>query len=466
MNEQLLSALEADLHETRGEVHLLVWGASGQWLAVDQEFYELLKAFDGKTPLPSIIRGLARRGRRAPSELERELVPLVKDLQKRGILTHSGTAPELPEESISIANITLNLTNRCNLACAFCYNQGHHSAEAPVSEILDGLRRGASVIEKNSSLIILGGEPTLDSTRLLALLDGAEELFTSRPTLSTNGTLLHRALVRALASRRVEVQVSLDSADASRHDAIRGPGVHARAIEGVRRLVDSGLPVILSMVYHRDNLADLEPYLDLALALGVQEARFIPMRAIGAGHALRERLPDPWKAWSVLSEILRRRPELRRLLVRDWFSIAMVQLRAQGRRTQCGIGRRVVFIDADASVFPCPNHVAPAFKAGNLATEDLGSILHDSPLMRGIRERYHVQRYPSCRGCAFRSWCAGDCRGEVLSLCGDPSGESPHCAALKRVYTDMLWSLVEDSSALDAPARLADGRSALDASFV
>lgn len=273
----------------------------------------------------------------------------------------------------------------------------------------------------------LGGEPLLAPERLLTALRRAESIFTGPALVSTNGTLLREPVLEQLAERRVELQVSIDSPDPARHDAGRGPGVHAQALAAVERVAQSGLRTIVSMVYTRDSLDEIEPFLEMAANAGAHEARLIPLRSVGGGREHAARRPDQIEVLERLLEILERRPELRGLLGRDYFSILMAICRASGRRTGCGIARRVVMLDADGEVYPCPNHARPEHRCGSVLSRPLERIFLDLPVLADMRETYRVEMIQTCRDCAFRHWCAGDCRGEALAVSGIPTSASPHC---------------------------------------
>jgi radical SAM protein with 4Fe4S-binding SPASM domain len=118
----------------------------------------------------------------------------------------------------------------------------------------------------------------------------------------------------------------------------------------------------------------------------------------------------------------------------------------------------VIFIDADGTVYPCPNHTSPEHACGSMREAGLAEIIERSPVMIAARERYQVTRYTRCRGCPFRYWCAGDCRGEALSVEGDPLAPSPHCDELRRTYTRMLWLIADGATSLGSERDLGDGR--------
>jgi uncharacterized protein len=217
------------------------------------------------------------------------------------------------------------------------------------------------------------------------------------------------------------------------------------------------------MVYDRGSVGEMEPYLDLARSLSVAEARFIPLRSIGAAREHAERRPDQAAACEHLLEVLARRPELRSLLLRDYFTITATIFRFAAARTSCGIGRKVVFIDSDGAVYPCPNHVDEAHRAGRLTETPLARIVRGSAVMNAVRQRYQVRRFERCSTCPFRHWCAGDCRGEVVAATGDPAAPSPHCEELRRMYRRLLWLLADGDRRLEVAPSLPGGSATADA---
>ncbi len=436
-----------DLVERRGERHLLVWAEAGAWLVGDGQLVELVRRLDGRDPLIRVARDLARRWRRPEQEVTAEVGQAVDALRSLGVI---GPVRAV-DDTVSIANVTVNVTNRCNLRCTHCYNAPDRE-ELGALELTEGLQGIRPALADGASLILLGGEPLLAPDRLEVIVRGTRDLFDVPPMLSTNGTLVDEPMARRLAGLDVDVQVSLDGPDAATHDPIRGEGTFDRALRGVRLLGEAGLGVTLSMVYDRDNLDRMEAYLDLALALDAREVRFIPLRLIGRAAAEPGRAPDQLAALHHVLDLLDRRPEARALLHRDFFTITREVCRRGGARTSCGIGRKVVFLDADGSVYPCPNHRLEAFCCGNVQQRTLADIVRDSQVMNAVRRDYHVDRYPACRGCLVRSWCAGDCRGEVLSLCGDVRGDAPHCEQMRQLVVELMWLTADGDPRLAAPA--------------
>lgn len=460
--ETILQYQRPSLCEERDGRLLLIWGDLARWLVADSELARFAGLFNGKRPFKKVLKLHARRQRKKLSVVEREALPVVNSLEGLGILTRTAVGvPHLAPavlEPVRIANVTINLTNRCNLACPWCYNASRRTGEVDASIVVERLEEASQLFSPGASLIILGGEPTLDMDRLEYVLQGGARIFQPAPLVSTNGTQLTAENVATLARQRVEVQVSLDGATADEHDSGRGQGVFDLASEGICRLRDAGVHTTICMVYGRESMDRFEPYLDLALSLGASEARFIPLRLIGRGAGHADSLPDQFQAYRHLVSILRRRPELARLLRRDYFSITSAICRFSIPRSGCGIGRKVIFIDADGTVYPCPNHVYPELACGNIADQSLADIVHKSPVMEATRKRYQVTNYTRCQNCTFRHWCAGDCRGEVLSVATDPLAPSPHCQELRSMMLEMFWAIAGGDTTLGPTPRDDDGK--------
>jgi len=307
-----------------------------------------------------------------------------------------------------------------------------------------------------SSLIILGGEPLLEVERLVTLVQGTRDVFSLPPMVSTNGTKVDAAVAQRLAELGVDVQVSLDGPTAASNDPVRGEGSFDRAVLGIRTLVDAGVDVTLSMVYDRSNYTRMEAYADLALELGAREVRFIPLRLVGRAAEDPDTAPDQSRVLDHLLTLLTRRPEIGRLLRRDFFTITRAVCQRGGARTHCGIGRRVVFVDADGSVYPCPNHRAEPFRCGSLAEDSLAEIFEESQGMRSVRRDFRVDRYAGCGTCAIRPWCAGDCRGEVYAATGDVRGRAPHCGQMLDVVPRLMWLIADGDPRFGAATTGAD----------
>ncbi len=146
-----------------------------------------------------------------------------------------------------LEELWIHTGTHCNLACPTCL-EGSKPGDSRLERITfpevrpfidEAVRLGVRKIS------LTGGEPfaVRDTVRIL---DYALEFV---PCLVlTNGTdpLIRRMEeISPLKDRphRLFFRVSLDASDPRRHDAIRGPGMFEKAIEGIRLLRSTGFPV-------------------------------------------------------------------------------------------------------------------------------------------------------------------------------------------------------------------------------
>jgi len=183
--------------------------------------------------------------------------------------------------------LTVCLTEQCNLDCAFCYADCHRQgkpAELGMEFWQDFLDR--CIDEGVIAFYFEGGEPFLREgfEELLAHLAGRAFLM-----VRTNATLIDQDRARRLRKIGVgEVFVDLWGASADVHEAMTGvAGSHARALAGIRHLVEAGVKVKLLYVLTRVNAGE-------AAAAAAAADRLVPggsiafLRLYPLGRARRE----------------------------------------------------------------------------------------------------------------------------------------------------------------------------------
>ncbi len=183
-----------------------------------------------------------------------------------GVLSDQGEPRPRPvmvghNEIPSLRYLMVEITDRCNLACAHCYLGDTVGIDLPMQaierlmeefEVMGGLR-----------LVVSGGEPLLhpDLERVNALAAGRA----FRSVLVTNGTLLDEAIAGALSFQ--EVQVSLDGMEKG-HDLLRGKGSFASALNGLDNLRRAGKSVSIATMVHSGNLDELDSLESLVRRIG------------------------------------------------------------------------------------------------------------------------------------------------------------------------------------------------------
>lgn len=147
-----------------------------------------------------------------------------------------------------VTSLRMSLTNRCNLKCIYCHNEGELGSgeEITVDEIARLVRIAAKYgVDR---VKFSGGEPLLrrDLEDVLRALPPLRDV-----SLTTNGTLLASRAKRLREAGLDRVNVSLDSRDAARFETItRCRGQLEPVLDGIQAAIAAGLtPVKINMVY-------------------------------------------------------------------------------------------------------------------------------------------------------------------------------------------------------------------------
>ncbi|MEU3093527.1 radical SAM protein [Streptomyces sp. NPDC006967] len=163
----------------------------------------------------------------------------------------------------------------CNLACDYCAVASSPKA-APRTLPTDTFHAlvDEAVQAGFTELYLTGGEPFLHPD-IVALLDHASAQL---PTVVMTNAMLLRGRRAAdladLADRKLTVQTSLDGATATTHDLHRGAGSWQRTLDGIRHLIDLGLPPRVALTETPDNTHEVPAVAELLAGLGLPAAHF------------------------------------------------------------------------------------------------------------------------------------------------------------------------------------------------
>lgn len=189
----------------------------------------------------------------------------------------------------TINYMRVSVTDRCNLRCRYCMPDG--VALVPMKAILtyEEIREvcEAAAGLGISRIKITGGEPLarLGCADLIASLKevpGIEQV-----TMTTNGVLLEQYLPALMAAGLDAVNISLDTLDRTRFEAIAGRDELTRVLHSIDAALDAGLKVRINTVLQQGMNDDEWPALaEIAKGRPV-DVRFIEMMPIGFGRRVR-----------------------------------------------------------------------------------------------------------------------------------------------------------------------------------
>ncbi len=183
------------------------------------------------------------------------------------------------------------------LACRHCYiNPAPHGTNLlPKEPAFDWLRLFARP-ERESNLILLGGEPTLHPD--LAEIIRTAKALRYAVTVDSNGLLFHNFLERLRPEELDFLSFSLDGPDAAVNDPIRGEGVFAVCTENLRKAVSLGFRTSLICTVSALNIDHLHRMPALLAELGVRRffIQVIGLRGKSAAADSLQVEPECWLA--------------------------------------------------------------------------------------------------------------------------------------------------------------------------
>lgn len=185
----------------------------------------------------------------------------------------------------TIDYLRVSITDRCNFRCAYCMppegvKQLNHSEILSYEEFL----RIISILSKNGirKIRITGGEPLVRKGVTDFIREIAKIRLITDIALTTNGSLLTGMATELKAAGLSRVNISLDTIDAGKFEAVTGRKKLQATLSGIQSAFEAGLnPVKLNVVLTEAfTEADLAYFIDQVYHYPVS-VRFIEYMPIG-----------------------------------------------------------------------------------------------------------------------------------------------------------------------------------------
>lgn len=333
----------------------------------------------------------------------------------------SGLAEQMKRGLDAPICLTWELTYACNLQCVHCLSSsGRRDPRELTTEeceaVIDELQR-MQVFYIN----IGGGEPTIrkDFWHLVryAVDHGVGVKF------STNGSGIDAEVAEQLAeSDYVDVQISIDGADADTNDHVRGEGSFATAIQAMEHLQAAGFEGFkISVVMTRHNIPQVDEFKAMADHYGAQ-LRLTRFRPSGRGADSWEALHPTDQQQRELYHWLMDHPDV---LTGDSFFHLSALGEALPGLNLCGAGRVVCLIDPVGDVYACPFVLHDEFLAGSVRDEGgFQKVWQESDLFTELRE---PQSAGACASCGHFDACQGGCMAAKFFTGIPLDGPDPEC---------------------------------------
>jgi mycofactocin biosynthetic radical S-adenosylmethionine protein MftC len=317
--------------------------------------------------------------------------------------------------------LTWELTYACNLACIHCLSSSGRRDPRELSE-----EAALALIDEMAALQIFyvnigGGEPMIrpDFLRIIehATTSGVGVKF------STNGSRITADVAKTLAAMDyLDIQLSLDGADAVTNDAVRGQGSYDTVRRAMDHLGNAGFgPFKISVVVTRHNVGQLDAFAQLADDHGAQLrlTRLRPSgRAVDTWDELRPTADDQRHLYRWLLD----HPNT--LTGDSFFHLNALGDPIDGLNL-CGAGRVVCLIDPIGDVYACPFVIHDEFLAGSVtAPGGFTEVWRNSALFTSLREPSSAG---ACASCGSYDACQGGCMAAKFFTGLPLDGPDPEC---------------------------------------
>ncbi len=361
--------------------------------------------------------------------------------------------------------VALNLTERCNLACAHCYLDARHLREGGKDELsTTDIKRVLGEIARagpEAMVVLTGGEPTLrpDLPEIAAHASGLGLMV----VVGSNGMSLTAQRVKTLQQSGVAgIGISVDSLTPETHDEFRGlKGAWARTMAGIDACKDAGMPFQIHFSATDETADEIDDMVDFARNAGAIVLNVFFMVCTGRGEKytgisaekydrVLRRVAHAARAETRLMVRAKCAPHFKRIAIEmdpNWPITAAHGYDAGG----CIAGTRYARITPQGDVTPCPYMEN---SAGSVLEQSFEEIWHEAPVLNALRAPKLEGR---CGACEFQKLCGG-CRARPLAASGNMMGEDALCTYQPQggaVITPMLPAAPAMKWAHEAEAHLA-----------
>lgn len=337
----------------------------------------------------------------------------------------------------------INLTNRCNQKCSFCYVDPRYvsrrSDDLPREKLFEICNRLAK--QRVMMVNFLGGEPTARFDDMLAAIDYIHQVNpVCHCTFATNGTYdggISESQAKELGKRNhVSVRVSIHG-HGKEHDKIVGlSGAYEMATKTIMNLVKFAPNTCPSInVTMNKNLLDShELLIEEMFNLGVDIIEFAPMQFSGCEIlnqgadiiTAEEDIAMMQKMNLLRSKWLNKG---KAILYGGRYNPCIPEFSLNGKVISCGIGESII-CDTQGDCYFCHMTVGMREYCGGNIFEKEFTDIWNSEVHQFMLEKSSLP-VNQCEGCVQRELCADGCHISAKLVFGDYQAGDPSCPRIR-----------------------------------
>lgn len=361
---------------------LTVLDNKGELYEGNSTFYEIWSRLDGNKTVFDVIKEIQIEYNIADeNELRKDVLHMVEAMKELGIVEHERQhVPLINYIENKILATHFAITSYCNLRCSHCYLKEKNNTYVSREEYEKVLKELAD--NGILSIEISGGEPMAHKLFLDFIILAKRYGFYIK--LFTNATLISESNVEVLRNCIDSFRISLDGVEKT-HELRRGKGSYSKTINAIKLL--RGCDVQVSMTVDDKNCDELEDVRKISEELG---AKFEASPVVPYSHI------------QFTNDKLR---QIQGKINRSILAENCSGKRAEYKGINCEAGKRLLYINSNLDVTPCPLLYQEKWQIGNLRNNSLNSILESDEYIN-VANKLNILRSncSACNACQF--WCA------------------------------------------------------------
>lgn len=394
------------------------------WLVTNLNGATALKLCNGKRTLEEINRIISKSAARDTTDELKSFFHKIVLKSSLFLASEEKTSIYYP---CNLRVIHLNLTNKCNLKCIYCYAEERVNSRNLLQvgdffNIIDSINN----MSKNAVVVLTGGEPLLSGH----VFDVAEYARNNgnQVHILTNGMFIDKSNAKQITEVSDLIQISLDGSTPDINDFHRGKGSYNKIIKAINVLLRHNAPLQISMTVTARNINDIEAMVNKFGSL----LSFAPLFKAGRAKTNKDLTITGKEYYKALFAAKGANPL-------SYLCSSLDKAKKQ-KIMKCAIGDAEISISDNGDVYPCHLLHIPQFLAGNVKEQSLESIYQTSDKLKECT-KLTVLEIKGCNKCDVRFICGGACRARAFFEKGKIDVCDDFCEYEKLAFINGLFEL-------------------------
>lgn len=336
---------------------------------------------------------------------------------------------------INIKNLYIEITNKCNYKCIYCYNDSQANKTSFIAREKYERLLYTFMLHGLKDVSLSGGEPFLHPDLFSFLKYNNDCSLSTR--IITNASQIDMDIASKLAEyKSISYLVALDGPTKEVNDLSRGKGTFQKTMIGINNLIQCGLSrsVMIKCNLTHYNYTYIRHMIELCEKLEVNKVVFSII--LPSGRASNLKVIDEEKDESLIANIYQQ-------INGTGQTIGEYKERITSRCPYIkSIAHEIIAslrVDAEGHVFPCQLLMDQDYILGNINDNNFSYSTITESITKFIQQLTRIMNStPECTACVYRGFCTGGCLGYRHFIKGRPDLVDGYCAVRKKQAIAMI----------------------------